>query len=53
MSSRASRDWQKLEVSVEGVIHINLHIFVSKKLGKNTSADRKANSGKMLRRADI
>jgi len=53
MYSRASGDWQKLEVWVEGVIHVNLHIFVSRKLGKNVSADRKANSGKKFRHADI
>lgn len=39
-------DWQKLEVWVEGVIHVNLHIFVSKSLGENVSADRNAYSGK-------
>jgi len=47
------RDWQKPEVWVDRVIHVNLHIFVSKKLRKNISADRKANSGKVFRLADI
>jgi hypothetical protein len=47
------RDWQKIEVSAEGVIHVNLHVFVSKSLRENISAVRNAVSGRIFRRADI
>jgi len=47
------RDWQKFEVCVKGVIHVNLHLFVSKSLRENISAVRNAVSGRIVRRADI